>query len=98
MAIMDLTPTPVDVVRAEGIWSNIRYYAASHPLGVIGAAIMLVFVLAALFAPLLTAYDPTGTNSSLSLAHPSHSHWLGADAMGRDVYARIIYGARISLA
>jgi peptide/nickel transport system permease protein len=98
MAIMDVTSTPAEVARADSLWSHIRYHLASHPLGVVGAAIMAVFVFAAVFANLLTGYDPIATNSSLSLAHPSHSHWLGADAMGRDIYARIIFGARISLA
>jgi peptide/nickel transport system permease protein len=98
MAIMDVTPTPAEIARAESLWSHLRYHLASHPLGVIGAAIMAVFVFAAVFANVLTSYDPIATNSSLALAHPSHGHWLGADPMGRDIYARIIFGARISLA
>ena len=50
------------------------------------------------FAPLITVYDPLSTNAALSLARPSAAHWLGCDFMGRDVYSRIVYGARISLA
>ena len=59
---------------------------------------MAVFLFAAFFAPLITVYDPLSTNSALSLARPSATHWLGCDFMGRDVYSRIVYGARISLA
>jgi peptide/nickel transport system permease protein len=80
------------------VWRKLRYHAASHPLGVAGAAIMLIFVFAAIFADLITAYGPTTTNSSISLLPPGHGHPLGADAMGRDIYSRIVYGARISLA
>src|ERR1051326_755249 len=69
-----------------------------HPLGAIGAVIMAVFVFAAIFAPLITAYDPLTTDSAVSLARPGAAHWLGCDFMGRDVYSRIVYGARISLA
>jgi peptide/nickel transport system permease protein len=98
MAVIDLAPEAVDAAPADGLWLRIRHYAASHPLGVVGAAIMLVFVFAAVFANFLTSYDPLTTNAALSLAHPSEAHWLGADAMGRDIYARIIFGARISLA
>jgi peptide/nickel transport system permease protein len=99
MASIDIVPPPaVSVDRAESIWSKLRYYAASHPLGVIGAVIMLVFVFAAVFAPWLTGYDPIGTNPRVALSPPSHAHMFGADAMGRDIYARIVYGARISLA
>src|SRR5580704_9722919 len=93
MAIIDLVPGPADVANAAGIWLRIRHYAASHPLGVLGAAIMLVFVFAAVFANFLTSYDPLTTNAALSLAHASEAHWLGADAMGRDIYARSIFGA-----
>jgi peptide/nickel transport system permease protein len=69
-----------------------------YPLGAIGAVIMAIFVFAAIFAPLITVYDPLTTNAALSLAKPSAAHWLGCDFMGRDVYSRIVYGARISLA
>jgi peptide/nickel transport system permease protein len=59
---------------------------------------MAIFVFAAIFAGFLTRYDPVSTNSALSLAPPSAAHILGCDFMGRDIYSRIIYGARISLA
>jgi len=98
MAIIDIAPGPVEIVRTESMWSRVYYYGASHPLGVIGAFIMLMFVFAAIFAPWLTSYSPVTTNAAQSLAHPSEAHWLGSDAMGRDIYSRIVYGARISLA
>ena len=99
MASIDIVPTPAaDIDRAEGIWSKIVRHAGSHPLGVVGAVIMLMFVFAAVFADFITAYAPTTTNSAISLLPPSHGHPLGADAMGRDIYSRIVYGARISLA
>src|SRR5262249_45957906 len=62
------------------------------------AGMMGLFVFAAVFANFLTSYDPLSTNAALSLAPSSSAHWLGTDPFGRDVYARIIYGARISLA
>jgi peptide/nickel transport system permease protein len=79
-------------------WGAVRFFVRRYPLGAIGAVIMAVFVLAAIFAPFLTVYDPLSTNAAASLAKPSAAHWLGCDFMGRDVYSRIIYGARISLA
>jgi peptide/nickel transport system permease protein len=84
--------------NVEGIWSSARFLARRYPLGAIGAVIMAIFIFAALFAPFLTVYDPLSTNSAMSLARPSTVHWLGCDFMGRDVYSRIVYGARISLA
>ncbi len=84
--------------NVEGRWSAIRFLARRYPLGAFGAVIMALCVFAALFAPYITVYDPLSTNAAASLARPSLQHWLGCDFMGRDVYSRIIYGARISLA
>ena len=84
--------------NARGPWGKLRFFARRYPLGAIGAVVMVVFLSAALFADLITAYSPLSTNASISLARPSSAHWLGADFMGRDVYSRIIFGARISLA
>jgi len=82
----------------HGRWGGVRFFVRRYPLGAIGGAILAVFVLAAIFADAITAFDPLSTNSRLSLAAPSAAHILGADFMGRDVYSRIVYGARISLA
>jgi peptide/nickel transport system permease protein len=79
-------------------WARLRFLARRYPLGAVGAVIMAVCVFAAVFAPYITIYDPLSTNAALSLARPSAQHWLGCDFMGRDVYSRIVYGARISLA
>jgi len=79
-------------------WAKLRFLARRYPLGAFGAVIMVLCVFAALFAPFITVYDPLSTNAALSLARPSAQHWLGCDFMGRDVYSRIVYGARISLA
>ncbi len=83
---------------AESLWGHLRYQIARHPLGAVGAVIMAAFVFAALFANFLTRFDPVSTNAALSLAPPSAAHPFGCDFMGRDVYSRIVYGARISLA
>ena len=71
MASIDIVPVPApDTARAEGVWSKIRYHAAAHPLGVVGAAIMAVFVFAAVFADFITVYNPISTNSAISLLPP----------------------------
>jgi len=82
----------------SGFWGTAFHLARRYPLGAAGALIVLLFVLTALFAGYLTAYDPTTTNPRSSLARPSPDHLLGADFMGRDMWSRIVYGARISLA
>ena len=84
--------------NAHGIWGKLGFMARQYPLGAIGAVILLLFVFAAIFADLITQFDPLSTNAAASLARPGGEHWLGADFMGRDVYSRLVYGARISLA
>ena len=82
----------------SGRWGGVRFFIRRYPLGAIGAAILALFVFAAIFAGAITAFDPLSTNARLSLAAPGAAHIMGADFMGRDVYSRIVYGARISLA
>ena len=77
-------------------WGSIAYSVRRYPLGAIGALIFATFVLTAIFAPYLTGFDPTTTNPKSSLANPGAAHLLGADFMGRDMWSRIVYGARIS--
>ena len=68
-----------------------------YPLGAVGALIVFLFVALAVFAGVITSFDPLTTNSKAALAPPGGVHLLGADFMGRDMFARIVYGARISL-
>ena len=84
--------------NTQGRWGELRFFARRYLLGTIGLVIMIVFVLAALLAPWIATFDPLAVNARHALARPNAIHWLGADSFGRDVYSRIIYGARISLA
>jgi peptide/nickel transport system permease protein len=79
-------------------WQGVVHLMRQYPLGAIGALIVIAFVFTGVFADLLTDFDPTSTNSRSSLARPGGEHVLGADFMGRDLFSRIVYGARISLA
>jgi peptide/nickel transport system permease protein len=81
-----------------GLRSQLAFMARRYPLGAIGAVIVLTFVATAVFANFIAPLDPTSTNAKASLARPGGVFWLGADFMGRDMFSRIVYGARISLA
>ncbi|MCB1509556.1 MAG: ABC transporter permease [Hyphomicrobiaceae bacterium] len=83
--------------NAKGYFGNMLYYIRQYPLGAVGALVVVLFVGVAVFADFITTVDPTRTNSASSLARPGALHWLGADFMGRDMWSRIAYGARISL-
>jgi|TARA_B100000315_G_scaffold258220_1_gene309576 peptide/nickel transport system permease protein len=67
------------------------------PLGAAGALIVIVMILMAVFANLLTSYDPTANSFAEMHAAPSAEHWLGTDQFGRDLLSRIIHGARTAL-
>jgi len=66
-------------------------------LAYIGIAIAAIFILAAIFAPLIATHDVTAQNLAMRYAAPSAAHWFGTDSLGRDVFSRVVYGARISL-
>src|SRR5215471_20130554 len=64
---------------------------------VVGLAVIVAFVVIAVFAPFVSPYDPIATSWSLVRKAPSAQHWFGTDDLGRDILARVIYGARASL-
>ncbi|WP_413282749.1 ABC transporter permease [Vibrio sp. MA40-2] len=80
-------------------WSENRAWKKfrSNPIGWIGLSLIVIFVLLALFAPLLAHYDPTKTDWLAVRKPPSIQYWLGTDEIGRDIYSRLLYGARASL-
>jgi peptide/nickel transport system permease protein len=93
-----LSETPSS--RRQAKWGN-RYRVwlnfKGNPLGMIGLIVIAVFVLMAIFAPLLASHNPAAQELANRLATPSAVHWLGTDELGRDVYSRILYGARVTL-
>jgi peptide/nickel transport system permease protein len=79
-------------------WRRIGYLARRHVLGAAGLVIMTLFVLTAVFADFIARFDPLAVDAAHALARPGWQHWMGTDSFGRDVFSRIIHGARISLA
>jgi peptide/nickel transport system permease protein len=79
-------------------WRRLRFLAQRYMLGTAGLIIMVMFVLAAAFADVICRFSPLDVDSAHALASPSGQHLLGTDSFGRDVWSRIIHGARISLA
>jgi peptide/nickel transport system permease protein len=70
---------------------------ARQRTAMIGLAILLVYVFAALLAPWLATYDPTAQDLVAALQGPSAAHWLGTDSYGQDLYSRLLYGAQLAL-
>ena len=78
-------------------WRRFREAFRRHPTALIGGAILLVMVAMAIFAPWLHTIDPQQVFPIKRLRPPSATSWFGTDMLGRDVYSRVIYGARVSL-
>jgi peptide/nickel transport system permease protein len=89
---------PVSIVlRRPGTWTVLARFCRKKPLGAIGGFLMVIILLTALFADQLQTHDPIATDAGQSLARPGADHWLGSDHLGRDIYSRIVHGARVSL-
>ena len=81
----------------RGTVGPLRRFVGRQPLGTAGAAVMLLILVAALFAGVVARQDPIATDAADTLARPSVAHWLGTDHLGRDIWARVVHGARVSL-
>jgi peptide/nickel transport system permease protein len=77
--------------------ASLRYRLKHQPLAVIGVALLVLFAAMALLASVAAPYDPAAIDLSHRLLSPTHAHWFGTDELGRDIFSRILYGARISL-
>jgi peptide/nickel transport system permease protein len=72
-------------------------FSRRRPLGAIGAVVVVLMLLVAVSATVISPYDPLTVDFAAMLAPPNAAHWLGTDAYGRDVLSRIIYGSRTAL-
>jgi len=79
------------------VWHVTRLFVRKKPLGAIGAVVLFAFILVAIFAPWLATHDPDLNNYRERVKPPSAEHWFGTDNFGRDIYSRVVYGARISI-
>src|SRR5215210_7282968 len=84
-------------VKARSRREDFRRVFFSNRLALFGTAIMAIFILMAVFAPLIAPYDPLQQDLAGKFAPPSRAHLMGQDELGRDILSRVIYGARISL-
>ena len=97
-------PGPGGPSQRRGFWTrqraNLRYGAylfRRNPLSVFGLAIVAVFILIAILAPVLVTTDPLEPHSGLTDLPPSATNWMGTDSSGMDIYSRVIYASRVDL-
>ena len=78
-------------------WNTAATLGRHNRLAAAGMVMVAIFVLFAVFAPLIAPQDPAAINLPSRLQPPSAAHWFGTDELGRDILSRVIYGARISM-
>ncbi|AOG06867.1 ABC transporter permease [Bosea sp. RAC05] len=95
-AALAAAPEPAVAPRL-GRFKRFRRYLRRHPAVAIGGSLLVLMALIGLFAPLLWTVDPTTIATSRRTRVPSELYWFGTDMLGRDIYSRVVYGARVSL-
>ena len=90
-------PTELEEVPRKPLLVRLWFMSRAHPLGAAGAGVVILMIVAAIFAPWITPYNPEAADFANMLTAPSAEYWLGTDQFGRDILTRIIYGARTAL-
>lgn len=85
----------------RGFWYRMWFagtqFARNKPLGMVGLVLVLALMIMAFFASVVAPYPPAKQSLRHSLEGATAAHWMGTDALGRDVFSRLVYGARISV-
>ncbi len=94
-----LTTTSPESRRQAKLGQLYRQWLAfrKNPAAVVGLVIVLALLLMAAFAPLIAQHDPLAQTLDQRLLAPSAKHWFGTDALGRDIFSRVVYGTRVTL-
>ncbi len=90
-------PELPDLLPPIKLRGGILGFVRRHPAIALGGALVLAMVLIAVFAPYLGTVDPTALAPTRRTREPSAAFWFGTDMLGRDIYSRVLYGARVSL-
>lgn len=97
MAVDVATANTVTTRQHRSLWADAWVRLRRNKLAVAGGLIIIIIALAAIFAPWITHYNYAFQDYSAVMQPPSMTHWFGTDELGRDVFARMLYGARTSL-
>lgn len=88
---------PARDLEGQGLWAKAWQRFRNHRLAMAGLILMMIFVLLAVFAPLLSRYPAFRLDLPNRASGPTWEHWLGTDGTGRDIWARVLLGGRVSL-
>lgn len=79
-------------------FKHLRYVLTENPVTLVAGSLFLIFVILAVFGPLIVPYDPLASSATKTLKPPSWEHWFGTDQLGRDVFSRVVVATRLDLA
>jgi peptide/nickel transport system permease protein len=82
---------------ASTTWGHARHVLAENPVTLLAAGLFAMFVMLALFGPWIVPHDPLASNAAMALQPPGAAHWFGTDALGRDIFSRVIVATRLDL-
>jgi peptide/nickel transport system permease protein len=91
------TPAAAKPAASNSTWGHVRHVLSDNPVTMIAVGLFLMFVLLALIGPWIVPHDPLASNASVALQPPSAAHWFGTDALGRDIFSRVIVATRLDL-
>jgi peptide/nickel transport system permease protein len=101
MSVAELESREIQLEAPTGLWRDAWFRLRHNPGALVGMGLVSLFVVIAVFAPLIAPYDPREGDLSLlqgsCCPSPSVDHWFGVDQLGRDEFSRIVWGARYSL-
>src|SRR5918992_939046 len=101
MSVAEIEARELELEAPSGLWGEAWHRLIRNPGAIIGGFFVVLFVIVAVFAPLIAPYDPKEQNLNLLVngkpTGPSADHLFGVDLLGRDEFSRIVYGARYSL-
>ncbi|MEY3296187.1 MAG: hypothetical protein RLZZ451_2235 [Pseudomonadota bacterium] len=82
---------------ASTTWGHARHVLAENPVTLLAAGLFAMFVMLAMFGPWIVPHDPLASNAAMALQPPGAAHWFGTDALGRDIFSRVIVATRLDL-
>jgi len=101
MSVAEAEARAIQLDAPSGLWNEAWRRLRRNPGAIVGFVLVTTFVIVALFAPLIATHDPRAQNLSLlggsCCPGPSADHFFGVDPLGRDLFSRVVYGARFSL-
>lgn len=97
VAVKELEGPASPLPFQRGLWRSLSLFIRRKPLGAMGAVVLFAFVAMAILAPVLATHDPDLNNHRNRIKAPSAQNWFGTDNFGRDIYSRVVWGARISI-